>query len=109
MVAQTQKKKLSMKINLFSRYGRERNFKMCNGGQPTFSFVVTEVFFCEGHLYFTVASFEEANKLVEDLERFSSEPENQNAFADIKIQECENGTVDVSMRILPHVRWSITD
>ena len=108
MVAQTQKK-LSMKINLFSRYGRERNFKMYNGGNPTFSREVKEVFFCEGHLYFTVASLEEANSLIEDLNRFSKEPENQNPFQDIKVQECENGKADVSMGILPHVRWSITD
>ena len=80
-----------------------------NNGNPTFSCEVAEVFFCEGYLYLTVASFKEANELIEDLKRFSREPENQNPFEDIKVQECENGTADISMRILPHVRWSIAD
>ena len=98
-----------MKINLFSRYGRGRNYKAMNNGNPTFSWEITEVSFCEGYLYFTIASLEEANSLVKDLNRFSQESENQNPFADVKLQECENGTADVSMRILPHVRWSITN
>ena len=98
-----------MKVNLFSRHGHEMNYKMMNNGKPTFVWEVSEVFFCENHLYVKVSSPEEANSVKEDIERFAENNQHTTPFVEIEVAKCDNGTADLSIMILPSVRWSITD
>ena len=95
-----------MKITLLGREGRRRNYAT-NG--RIFIIEVSNVFICDGHISFKLASFGDANSLLKDLDRFSEENCDVNPFTNFTITECEGDSVEVRMRILPHVRWSITD